>query len=253
MSNPSIRVEHITVDYNGTVALRDASMTVNDGSICALVGVNGSGKSTLFKSIMGFLTPAQGRVLIDGKPIRQAQKEGLIAYVPQAEEVDWNFPVSVWDVAMMGRYGHMNFLRRPSSTDQALVRAALERVQMWEYRDRQIGQLSGGQRKRAFIARALAQGAHIMLMDEPFTGVDVTTQQAIIELLKQLRDEGDTILISTHDLATIETFCDQVALINRTVVACGPTHEVFTRENLGQVFGGIFTSILMADAKEKSA
>jgi manganese transport system ATP-binding protein len=252
MSSPSIRVENITVDYNGTVALQNASMTVNDGSICALVGVNGSGKSTLFKSIMGFLTPLEGRVLIDGKPIRQAQKEGLMAYVPQAEEVDWNFPVSVWDVAMMGRYGYMNILRRPRPADHDIVRAALERVQMWDYRDRQIGQLSGGQRKRTFIARALAQGAHIMLMDEPFTGVDITTQQAIIDLLKQLRDEGNTILISTHDLATVETFCDQVALLNRTVVAHGPTHTVFTRENLSQVFGGLFTSALLAGSQEKS-
>lgn len=247
MSNPSIRVENVTVDYNGTLALQEATMNVNDGSICALVGVNGSGKSTLFKSIMGFLTPSAGRVLIDGLPIRTAQKQGLVAYVPQAEEVDWNFPVSVWDVAMMGRYGYMNILRRPSVTDRAKVQEALERVQMWDYRDRQIGKLSGGQRKRAFIARALAQGAHIMLMDEPFTGVDVTTQRAIIDLLKQLRDEDNTILISTHDLSTIETFCDSVALINRTIVAYGPTAQVFTRENLSKVFGGMFTSVMFQE------
>jgi ABC-type Mn2+/Zn2+ transport system ATPase subunit len=247
--NPSIRVEHITVDYHGTIALQDANMTVSDGSICALVGVNGSGKSTLFKSIMGFLTPSHGRVLIDGMPIQQAQKKGLVAYVPQAEEVDWNFPVSVWDVAMMGRYGYMNILRRPRQNDKTIVENALKRVQMWEYKDRQIGELSGGQRKRAFIARALAQEAHIMLMDEPFTGVDITTQQAIIALLLQLKQEGHTILISTHDLAIIETFCDQVALINRTVVAYGATHEVFTKENVAKVFGGMLTNLVFAQSK----
>lgn len=250
--NPSIKVEHITVDYHGTIALQDATMNVNDGSICALVGVNGSGKSTLFKCIMGFLTPTEGRVLIDGLPIKQAQKKGLVAYVPQSEEVDWNFPVSVWDVTMMGRYGYMNILRRPSENDKRVVENALNRVQMWDYRDRQIGELSGGQRKRAFIARALAQESHIMLMDEPFTGVDITTQQAIIALLLQLKQEGNTILISTHDLATIETFCDHVALINRTVVAYGATKDVFNKENVAKVFGGMLTNLVFAQAEKQS-
>jgi ABC-type Mn2+/Zn2+ transport system ATPase subunit len=247
MNAPNIRVEHVTVDYNGNVALRDANLIVRDSSICALVGVNGSGKSTLFKSIMGFLTPTNGRVLIKGLPIRDAQKQGMVAYVPQAEEVDWNFPLSVWDVAMMGRYGFMNALRIPSANDKRIVTEALARVNMTKYAKRQIGELSGGQRKRAFLARALAQQATIMLMDEPFTGVDVTTQQAIINLLKQLRSEGHTILISTHDLATIETFADQVALINRTVVAYGATETVFTKENVAKVFGGMLTNVIFTE------
>jgi ABC-type Mn2+/Zn2+ transport system ATPase subunit len=200
--------------------------------------MNGAGKSTLFKAIMGFVKPVTGQVLIEGLPLRSAQKRNLIAYVPQAEDVDWNFPVSVWDVVMMGRYGYMNFLRRPSPQDRQVVRQSLERLQMWELRDRQIGELSGGQKKRAFLARALAQQGNILLLDEPFTGVDIKTEKAMVDLLLALRSEGHTILISTHDLSSITTFCDQVVLINRTILAYGETSEVFTAENLSRTFGG---------------
>jgi manganese transport system ATP-binding protein len=161
-----------------------------------------------------------------------------VAYVPQAEEVDWNFPVSVYDVVMMGRYGYMNLLRIPSPQDKRVVRESLEKLQMWELRDRQIGELSGGQRKRAFFARALAQQGTVLLLDEPFTGVDIKTEKAMIDLLLELRQQGHTILISTHDLASITTFCDQVVLINRTILAYGDTSEVFTQENLSRTFGG---------------
>jgi manganese transport system ATP-binding protein len=161
-----------------------------------------------------------------------------VAYVPQAEDVDWNFPVSVWDVVMMGRYGYMNLLRRPKHRDHQVVQESLERLQMWEYRDRQIGELSGGQKKRAFLARALAQQGTILLLDEPFTGVDIKTEKAMIDLLLELRELGHTILISTHDLASITTFCDQVVLINRTILAYGETAAVFTEENLSRTFGG---------------
>jgi ABC-type Mn2+/Zn2+ transport system ATPase subunit len=210
----------------------------NFNAISGLVGMNGSGKSTLFKAIMGFLKPVTGRVLINGLPIKTVQKKSLVAYVPQSEEVDWNFPVSVHDVVMMGRYGYMNILRIPSANDQRVVRESLERVQMWSMRDRQIGELSGGQKKRAFLARALAQQGTVLLLDEPFTGVDIKTEKAMIDLLLELREEGHTILISTHDLASITTFCDQVVLINRTILAYGNTSEVFTEENLSRTFGG---------------
>lgn len=162
-----------------------------------------------------------------------------MAYVPQSEEIDWDFPVSVWDVVMMGRYGYMNLLRMPSAEDKQIATAALQQVQLLEYKARQIGELSGGQKKRAFLARALAQKAKIMLLDEPFTGVDATTQATIIDLLVKQREMGHTILISTHDLASVETFCDHVALVNRTVLAYGPTKEVFTPENLDRAFGGV--------------
>lgn len=235
----AIEVADVTVAYpNGHVALRDASFHLGPGTICALVGVNGSGKSTLFKSIMGFVRPARGRIRIAGAPVEASRKRQLVAYVPQTEEVDWTFPVSVWDVVLMGRYGHMNFLRLPSAEDKRIALESLERVGMAEFRDRQIGELSGGQKKRVFLARALAQQGRIMLLDEPFTGVDVQTEAAIIELLRALRAEGHLILVSTHNLGSVPEFCDQVVLIHRTVLAYGPTEEVFTEQNLTRAFGG---------------
>ena len=233
-------VEGVSVMYsNGHLALKDATFRLTAGTICALVGVNGSGKSTLFKSIMGFLTPNAGQVRINRQPVRTVLKRNLVAYVPQAEDVDWQFPVSVWDVAMMGRYGAMNFLRIPRAVDKAKVEESLRRVSMWEFRDRQIGELSGGQKKRVFLARALAQGGRVILLDEPFTGVDVNTEEAIIALLRELREAGCIILVSTHNLGSVPEFCDQVVLINRTVLAYGPTSEVFTEQNLSAAFGGV--------------
>lgn len=178
---PSIVVDNVTVTYsNGHTALKNASFELGSGTICALVGVNGSGKSTLFKAIMGYLNPDVGSVMLCGKPAAQALKQNAISYVPQSEDVDWNFPVLVEDVVMMGRYGHMNFLRRASKLDREKVDEALERVDMTEYRSRQIGELSGGQKKRVFLARSLAQESPVILLDEPFTGVDVKTETAII-------------------------------------------------------------------------
>ncbi len=236
----SIQVQDVTVAYNnGHVALRDATFHLNAGTICALVGINGSGKSTLFKAIMGFLKPAKGSVRIGGGNVEKAQRRNLVAYVPQSEEVDWSFPVSVWDVVMMGRYGSMNFLRIATARDRQIVEESLARVGMTEFKKRQIGELSGGQRKRVFLARALAQRGRIMLLDEPFTGVDVKTETAIIDLLADLRDEGHIILVSTHNLGSVPEFCDQVVLVNRTVLAFGPTEIIFTEENLAKAFGGV--------------
>lgn len=244
MSQPGnssrLKVEGVSVAYpNGHLALRDASFHLDSGTICALVGVNGSGKSTLFKSIMGFVNPTAGSVTINDLPVRAALRQHLVAYVPQSEDVDWQFPVSVWDVAMMGRYGTMNFLRIPRALDKRKVEESLRRVSMWEFKDRQIGELSGGQKKRVFLARALAQEARIILLDEPFTGVDVNTEEAIIALLRELRAAGAVILVATHNLGSVPEFCDQVVLINRTVLAYGPTSEVFTEQNLAAAFGGV--------------
>lgn len=236
----SLEVGRVTVSYpNGTVALRDTTFSLAGGSICALVGINGSGKSTLFKTIMGIVTPAVGEVRIGGRPVREALKQSLVAYVPQSEEVDWSFPVSVWDVVLMGRYGHMNFMRIPRAEDRRIAEESLARVGMLEFRERQIGELSGGQRKRVFLARALAQRGRVILLDEPFTGVDVTTETAIIALLRELRDAGCILLVSTHNLGSVPEFCDQVVLVNRTVLAAGPTSEVFTEDNLLRAFGGV--------------
>jgi manganese/iron transport system ATP-binding protein len=236
----SISVRDLTVTYpSGTTALRDASFELGPGTICGLVGVNGSGKSTLFKAIMGFLTPKAGEVRIAGLGAKEAQKRNLVAYVPQAEEVDWNFPVLVEDVVMMGRYGRMGFLRIPSALDRRKIDEALERVGMTAFRKRQIGELSGGQKKRVFLARALAQESLIILLDEPFTGVDVQTEGAIIDLLRELKAQGHLMLVSTHNLGSVPDFCDQVVLVLRTVIAAGPTATTFTQANLQRAFGGV--------------
>ncbi|GKW02103.1 iron ABC transporter permease [Pectobacterium odoriferum] len=240
----SLEVNDVSVTYsNGHQAIRHAAFSLTGGTICALVGVNGSGKSTLFKSIMGLVKPTSGQVLLNQQPIYQALKQNLIAYVPQTEDVDWNFPVLVSDVVMMGRYGRMNFLRIPSKQDRAIVAESLERVGLSSLQHRQIGELSGGQKKRVFLARALAQQGSVLLLDEPFTGVDVKTENAIIDLLRTLRDEGHLILVATHNLGSVPEFCDNVILVNRTVLAAGPTHSTFTQSNLEKTFGGVLRHI----------
>lgn len=235
-----IAARGVTVTYrNGHTALRDASFEIPRGTVAALVGVNGAGKSTLFKAIMNFVPTSSGEISLLGRPVKQALRDNLVAYVPQAEEVDWTFPVLVEDVVMMGRYGHMNLLRRPSATDRAAVDTALDRVGMQSFRHRQIGELSGGQRKRVFLARALAQDGQVILLDEPFTGVDVKTEEQIVALLRELRDEGRVMLVSTHNLGSVPEFCDRTILVKGTVLAYGPTDEVFTRDNLERAFGGV--------------
>ena len=235
-----ILAEGVTVTYRtGLTALTNASFAIPKGTITALVGVNGAGKSTLFKAIMGFLPLARGRIRLLGMPVRDALRQNLVAYVPQAEEVDWSFPVLVEDVVMMGRYGHMGFLRRPSANDRAKVDQALSRLGLTDLRHRQIGELSGGQKKRVFLARALAQEGKIILLDEPFTGVDVTTEEQIIALLRTLREEGHVMLVSTHNLGSVPEFCDRTILVKGTVLAHGPTETIFTRDNLERTFGGV--------------
>lgn len=235
----SLYVSQATVQYsNGHTAIYDVNFQLQGGTICALLGVNGSGKSTLFKSIMGLVKLTQGKITLCGLPVNQALKHNLVAYVPQSEEVDWQFPVSVYDVVMMGRYGYMNFLRTPKTEDRKKVQAAMERVNISHLAGRQIGELSGGQKKRVFLARALAQQSPIILLDEPFTGVDVETENAIMDLLKQLRSQGHLILVSTHNLSTVPSFCDQSVMINRTVLLTGSIEQTFTPENLAIVFGG---------------
>ena len=240
-----IEADQVCVDYNGTRALHDASLRLEAGCICGLVGMNGAGKTTLFKALMGFLRPSKGYIRINGLPVHKAQRQQAVAYVPQSDGVDCAFPVSVWDVVMMGRYGSMNLLRLARASDRAAVRHALERVELLELRDRPIGSLSGGQRKRAFLARAIAQGASVLLLDEPFNGVDVRTEKLMADLFVQFRKEQRSILISTHDLSHVRNFCDRVVLINKTVLAYGETSEVFTPENLSLTFGGLPPNLLM--------
>lgn len=250
---PAIEANGVSVIYpNGHEALRDVSFRLGPGTICGLVGVNGSGKSTLFKAIMGLLRPTQGSVRLCGLDVGAALRRQAVAYVPQAEEVDWNYPVLVEDVVMMGRYGHMGVLRIPSRIDRDKVHAALDRVGMTPLRKRQIGELSGGQKKRVFLARALAQESVVILLDEPFTGVDVKTEASIVSLLGELREAGHLMLVSTHNLGSVPEFCDQVVLINRTVLASGTTEAVFTQANLERAFGGVLRHFNLAGAGPRS-
>ncbi|WP_421091083.1 manganese/iron ABC transporter ATP-binding protein [Pseudochrobactrum sp. MP213Fo] len=249
-----LMVTGATVTYrNGHTALRDASFEIPNGTITALVGVNGSGKSTLFKALMGFVRLAKGDIRILGLPVNKALKKNLVAYVPQSEDVDWNFPILVEDVVMMGRYGHMGMMRRAKPVDYQVVSEALARVGMIEYRKRQIGELSGGQKKRVFLARALAQDSRVILLDEPFTGVDVKTEEAIIKLLRDLRDEGRVMLVSTHNLGSVPEFCDRTVLLNRTVLAYGDTKTIFTQANLEKTFGGVLRHFVLNDADHGKA
>ena len=247
MKEPSLLVEGLSVIYsNGHKALDNASFSIPRQSITALVGINGSGKSTLFKAIMGFVKSSGGRIELFGGSIKDALKSNLVAYVPQNEEIDWDFPVLVKDVVMMGRYGHMGFLKIPNDNDYEIVKDSLKKVGMLELENRQISELSGGQRKRVFLARALAQQSEIILMDEPFTGIDVNTEEEIMELLREMKAEGKVMLISTHNLGSVPEFCDRTILLNKTVLAEGETTKVFTQENLTNAFEGVLRRYVLS-------
>ena len=248
-----VNAKELSVTYaNGKTGIRDISFDIPIGTITALVGVNGAGKSTLFKAIMGFVSSKKGMITILDFPVRTALKKNLVAYVPQSEDIDWSFPILVKDVVMMGRYGHMGIFRRPGKIDKVAVGKALERVDMLQYCDAQIGELSGGQRKRVFLARALAQDGQVILLDEPFTGIDVTTEDAIINLLQEMRQQGRVVLVSTHNLGSVPEFCDRSILIKETIIAHGPTSTTFTRENLELAFGGVLRHFVIGENELKN-
>ena len=238
MSAPVVEATGVAVSYGDNVALDGVDLTLDGGLVHGLIGMNGSGKSTLFKTLMGLVRADQGRIELFGGSPDKARRAGRVAYVPQSEDVDWAFPVSVRDVATMGRYGRMGSTRRASDEDRGAVEDALARVELTDLADRQIGRLSGGQRKRAFLARALAQGAELLLLDEPFAGVDKRSEATITGLLGELAGEGLTIMVSTHDLVSVPALCASVALINRRVVAQGPPQQVLVPELLAEAFGG---------------
>ena len=241
-----IAASSVTVTYrNGHTALHNANFNIPSGTITGLVGVNGAGKSTLFKAIMGFVPISSGKIRILGLPVKEALSQNIVSYVPQSEEVDWDFPILVEDVVLMGRYGKMGFFRTPKRVDRDAVTDALIRVNMTDYRKRQIGELSGGQRKRVFLARALAQDGKVILLDEPFTGIDVKTEETIIQLLREMRDEGRIVVVSTHNLGSVPEFCDHTVLVKKTVLAFGPTKTTFTQENLELAFGGVLRHFVL--------
>lgn len=234
---PALDVRGLTVHYGDVLALDDVRLTLRRGSICGLIGMNGSGKSTLFRAIMGTVRPDRGSVAIAGLSPRRARKAGIVGYVPQSEEVDWSFPLSVHDVVMMGRYGFQGFTRRPRRADREAVAEALDRVELTRLADRRIGALSGGQRKRAFVARGLAQGADVLLLDEPFAGVDRRSEATITELLRELADEGASVLVSSHDLEALPRLADEAILLLRRVLFHGPPDEALQPEQLAKAFG----------------
>ncbi|KAF0966017.1 metal ABC transporter ATP-binding protein [Rhodococcus sp. T7] len=234
---PAVEVRDVTVHYGDVLALDRVSLALRPGRVCGLVGMNGSGKSTLFKTIMGTVKPDTGTVRIDGAAPAAARKAGVLGYVPQSEDVDWTFPLSVRDVVMTGRYGRMGPTRRPKKADRDAVDHALERVELTDLADRQIGQLSGGQKKRTFVARGIAQGATILLLDEPFAGVDKRSEATITALLRELADAGAAILVSTHDLHALPDLADEAILLLRTVLMHGDPGVVLQPENLAAAFG----------------
>lgn len=237
-----LAAQGVTVAYHGVPVVDDVSFRLPAGCLCGLVGMNGAGKSTLLQALGGSQPLAAGSVRIDGLPPARAQRLQRLASVPQSERVDWDFPVRVRDVVMMGRYGRMNLLRWPSAADRQAVEQALERVDLAPLAERPIGALSGGQRKRVFLARALAQEATVLLLDEPFNGVDQPTEQLILSVLRERCAAGATALLATHDLETIPDVCDRVLLLNRRLVAFGPTAEVFTPAHLQRTFAAASTT-----------
>lgn len=230
-----LELEKVKVSYNGLLALDDLTFQVAHGARLAVVGPNAAGKTTLFKALVGLLQLKTGHILIHGQPLGHHQD--CVAYVPQREEVDWRFPVTVFDVVMMGRFGQQGLLQRQDRSDREAVAHSLEQLGIMDLADRPIGELSGGQQQRVFLARALAQEPHILLMDEPFTGVDFTTQETTLDLLEHLQSEQVTAMVSTHDLSLASERFDQVLLLNKRIVAYGSPQEVFTPQNLSRAFG----------------
>jgi len=242
-----LEIHDLTVAYHKKPVLWGVDLVVPEGKLVGIVGPNGAGKSTLIKAVMGLLPLNSGWVKVFGEPMRRNLKR--VGYVPQRESVDWDFPVSVMDVVLMGRYGHLGLIKRPTQHDRDVAKECLEKVKMLPYASRQISNLSGGQQQRVFLARALAQESDLYFMDEPFSGVDAATETAIIGLLQELKGRGKTLLVVHHDLPTAKDYFDMLLLLNMRVVAFGPTQEVFTNELLQKTYGGRLT-ILSQVAEE---
>ena len=239
VATPAIELHDVTVSYDRKPVLWDVDLTLQQGSLVGIIGPNGAGKSTLIKAIMGILPLSSGYVKLFDRPLDEVRSR--VSYVPQRESVDWDFPASVLDVVLMGRYGKRGLFNRMRKADRDAAEEALAKVGMEAFRKRQISQLSGGQQQRVFLARALAQQADLYLMDEPFAGVDMATEAAIIELLRAMRAEGKTVVVVHHDLQSAATYFDQIVLLNLRLVASGPTEEVMTQERLQETYGGKLT------------
>ncbi|MED3655907.1 manganese ABC transporter ATP-binding protein [Heyndrickxia sporothermodurans] len=240
MSSP-LCINNLTVAYQKNPVLKKISFTIPEGNLIGIIGPNGAGKSTLIKAILELIPTIAGEVSIYGKPYKDMRK--IVGYVPQRESVDWDFPTNALDVVLMGRYGHLGWIKRPREKDRQIALDCLEKVGMEAYAQRQISQLSGGQQQRIFLARALAQDAKIYFMDEPFVGVDAATEKAIITLLNDLKRQGKTVLVVHHDLNTVKEYFDWTILLNVHLVGVGPTEKLFTKENLQKTYGGKLTML----------
>lgn len=242
--NAMVHVHDVTVAYHRKPVLWNVDLVLDEPRLVGVLGPNGAGKSTLLKAILGLVPLASGAIEIAGRPL--AKQRRLIGYVPQRESVDWEFPVSVLDVVLMGTYGRLGWFRRPGLTEKNVAMASLERVGMAELAHQQIGQLSGGQQQRTFLARALAQDATIYFMDEPMAGVDAATERVIFSLLQELRDQGKLVVVVHHDLRTVPTYFDDVVLLHRRLIAHGPVSSTFTPENLRKCYGGTLAALDIA-------
>ncbi len=244
--NIALNVQQLSVNYDRAAILWDVSFCASTGSLVGIIGPNGAGKSTLIKALVGLVKPLAGQIEVFGRPLDDEVRR-RIAYVPQRSAVDWDFPITTFDLALMGRYRKRGPLRRLTEEDRFSAQSALEKVGLWELRDRQIGQLSGGQQQRAFLARALVQEADLYFLDEPFAGIDMTTESELIKILGGLRDAGKTLLCVHHDLTTVRQIFDSLIILSTSLIANGPTSEVFHRENLERAYGkssGLFDEMM---------
>jgi manganese/zinc/iron transport system ATP- binding protein len=241
LPKPAIEVHDLTVAYRDKPVLWDIDLAVPGGVLMAIVGPNGAGKTTLIKAMLGLVQPVSGEVLVHGH--RYSPRTQAVAYVPQRGTVDWDFPTTVFDVALMGTYGRLGWFRRPGAVERAATNEALARVGMTEFAHRQISQLSGGQQQRVFLARALVQDAPVYLMDEPFQGVDAVTEKAIVEILRELRNRGRTVVVVHHDLSTVPEYFDWVMLLNVRKIASGPVADAFTDANLKSAYGERYSAV----------
>lgn len=236
--DPAIEVQHLHVSYYGKEVIHDISFSIDRGRLVGIIGPNGAGKSTLIKAILGLIPKDQGNVKAFGKPMKEVRKK--IAYVPQRSQIDWDFPITVRDTVLLGTFPRLGLFRRPKKADRQWAEQCLAKVDMKEFSKRQIGELSGGQQQRVFLARALAQRAQLFFLDEPFVGIDVASEKTIIDILKQLRDDGKTVFVVHHDLAKIEDYFDELILLNKKLIQSGPVEDVFQQEFMMEAYQSDF-------------
>lgn len=241
-----IKVENLYVSYYGNEVVTNVSFEFNEGSLIGIIGPNGAGKSTMIKAILGLIPKDQGKITVFGDDIKKSRSK--IAYVPQRNDLDWDFPINVFDTVLMGTYPNLGLFKKPKEAEKNLAKESLIRVGMWDYRDQQIGELSGGQQQRVFLARALAQKAELFFLDEPFVGIDVASEERIVSVLKELRNEGKTVFVVHHDLSKVETYFDELILINKELIDAGSVKDVFVFDKMDKAYASNFGIPVLREA-----